>query len=344
MAERGAEAADALRALLAGAPAVTAQVRLPIVAPQVTLLTAPGAGPYADLMAYAESRRDPRILNISVVGGFSYGDTPKNGLTVLVTTRGDARLAGALALAIAERGWADRDRYRPRLTSLEDAVAAALAAGRDAALPAVCLADVADNPGGGGRGNTAYLLEALHRAGAEGALMGLFHDPALAAEAHARGAGARFEAVFNREAADPFARRFAAPAQVLRLSDGAGIGRRGMMVARSYNLGPSAALTLDGITVVVASDRRQCLEPAYFEMFGLDIGRARAVAVKSRGHFRAGFDEFFPPERILEVDAPGLTSPVLSRFDFRHLPRPVVPLDEDVDWRPALHLRYRAPV
>jgi microcystin degradation protein MlrC len=150
--------------------------------------------------------------------------------------------------------------------------------------------------------------------------------------------------VFNRAVSDPFAHRFAAPAQVLRLSDGAGIGRRGMMAGRSYTLGRSAALLLDGITVVVASDRRQCLEPAYFEMFGLDIGRARAAVVKSRGHFRAGFDEFFRPERILEVDAPGLTSPVLSRFQFRHLPRPVVPLDDDVAWTPALHLRYRAPV
>jgi microcystin degradation protein MlrC len=103
-------------------------------------------------------------------------------------------------------------------------------------------------------------------------------------------------------------------------------------------------LQLDGITVVVVSDRRQCLEPAYFEMFGLDIARARTVVVKSRGHFRAGFDEFFTAERIREVDAPGLTSPVLSRFDFRHLPRPVVPLDEAVDWTPRLHLRYRAGV
>jgi microcystin degradation protein MlrC len=57
--------------------------------------------------------------------------------------------------------------------------------------------------------------------------------------------------------------------------------------------------------------------------------------VKSRGHFRAGFDEVAPPERILEVDGPGLTSPVLSRFEFRRLPRPIYPLDEDAAWSPA---------
>jgi microcystin degradation protein MlrC len=56
------------------------------------------------------------------------------------------------------------------------------------------------------------------------------------------------------------------------------------------------------------------------------------VVVKSRGHFRAGFDQLFRPEQILEVDAPGLTSPILANFKFRGLPRPIYPLDEDAQW------------
>jgi len=48
--------------------------------------------------------------------------------------------------------------------------------------------------------------------------------------------------------------------------------------------------------------------------------------VKSRGHFRGGFDEFFGPEQIVEVDLPGLTSPMLNRFTWTRLPRPVIPL------------------
>jgi microcystin degradation protein MlrC len=70
-------------------------------------------------------------------------------------------------------------------------------------------------------------------------------------------------------------------------------------------------------------------------MFGLDIAKARVVIVKSRGHFRGGFDEFFGHEQIVEVDLPGLTSPMLSRFAWTRLPRPVVPLDRDVTWQPS---------
>ena len=78
----------------------------------------------------------------------------------------------------------------------------------------------------------------------------------------------------------------------------------------------------------------QCADPIFFEMMGLDIAKARSVAVKSRGHFRGGFDEFFGPEQIVEVDLPGLTSPMLNRFEWTRLPRPVIPLDDNVTWSP----------
>jgi microcystin degradation protein MlrC len=101
------------------------------------------------------------------------------------------------------------------------------------------------------------------------------------------------------------------------------------MAGRQFNLGPAARLTLEGsgLEVVVISLRRQCHEPRTLEMHGIDIAAARVVVLKSRGHFRAGFAEFAPNERILEVDAPGLTSPVLSRFAWKRLPRPVFPID-----------------
>src|SRR5690606_14285995 len=50
---------------------------------------------------------------------------------------------------------------------------------------------------------------------------------------------------------------------------------------------------------------------------------------------RAGFDEFFPPDRILEGAGGGLTSPILSRFPFSRLPRPVYPIDPETRWNEA---------
>jgi microcystin degradation protein MlrC len=313
------------------------------------------------------------VLNVSVMGGFAYADTPFNGLTVVVTAT-DQPAANALARQIAEAGWARRERFRPRLTSLEDATRLAVATGGTKNAPpplegggwgegsvhprtvdvrtpppnplpqgegehphfphALAFADVADNPGGGGRGNTMWILEAFHKAGVRDALVGVIHDPALAAEAHQHGKGARFVAHFNRDGGDDFSHPFAAPAVVRALRTGNVRGRRGIYANNTLELGPSAALDLDGITVVVLSHRYQCADPVFFEAFGLDIAAARVVVVKSRGHFRGGFDEFFRHQDIVEVDAPGLTSPILSRFAWRHMPRPVLPIDDTATWTP----------
>ena len=332
MRERGAEAAAAIREMLGGVKPQRAFIRLPIVPPTVTLLTA--AGPYAEMIGLGQRRMTPEIMNVSAMGGFAFADAPECGLSVVVTARHDKRAAEALAREIAELGWANRARFYPRLTSLDDAVAKALAVGDDPLLPALVFADVADNPGGGGRGNTVFLLRAFYEAGVTGALLGVFYDPDLAAEAHRRGVGAHFEAHFNRAETTNFSERYTAPATVVTLTDGNCVGRRGIYSGLRLELAPCAALRVGGVTVVVISHRVQCADPVFFEMMGLDIGRARSVVVKSRGHFRGGFDEFFGPEQIVEVDLPGLTSPILNRFTWSRLPRPVIPLDEDVEWRP----------
>ncbi|WP_135465803.1 M81 family metallopeptidase [Crenalkalicoccus roseus] len=334
MAARAAECADLLREMLAGERMARAFLRLPLCPPTVTLLTA--EGPYADLVREAEAlmAADPRIANASVTGGFVFSDLPKCGLCVTVTARGGDRAAArAAALCLARLAWAGRHRHARRLLSIAEAVEIARRAARGEEAPAI-FSDAGDNPGGGGRGNTAWLLAALHEARVPGVVLGVFVDPALAAEAHALGEGAAFEAVFNRVESE-FSKRLAAPARVLALRDGKGVGRRGTMAGRRFDLGPSALLELreSGLRVVVGSLRRQCHEPRMLEMHGVDIAAARAVVVKSRGHFRAGFDEFFPEARIFEVDTPGLTSPVLANFAWKRLPRPVFPLDPEAAWR-----------
>lgn len=324
------EAADILRRTLAGARPIQAAIRLPLTPPSVTLLTEQ-PGPYAEAVAAAAKAIDPDggLLNAGVVGGFVYSDTPANGIAVVVTADGDAAKAQALVADLAGRLWRDRNRFRRDLTSIPEAIARIEGPG-----PAVILSDAGDNPGGGGRGTTTALLDALLHAGCREVLVGLFIDPALAAEACALPLGAELEARFLRHGGDEFSTPFIRTARIVATHDGDVVGRRGIWAGRRLALGPTAALDLGGVTVVVTTARKQCADPVFFEMLGLDIAAARAVVVKSRGHFRAGFDEFFSSDQVLEVDTPGLTSPVLANFRFTGLPRPVYPLDPDTAWTP----------
>jgi len=293
MRERGAESAQVLRKLIGGMKTHIAKVRLPIIAPTVTMLTGKDAPnrPYGEMIDLGQElmHQPPwagRIVNVSVMGGFAYADTKFNGMTV---------------------------------------------------------ADVADNPGGGGRGNTTALLQALLQAGAQRVLLGVFFDPALAAQAHALGVGAAFEAVFNRrqpgvptdERTAPGASVFSHPARVRALSDGAFVGRKGLVRGSARSMGPSALLDLGDVQVAVITNRQQLLDPAQLDVLGVDLAGVRTLVVKSRGHFRAAFDDFVPADRIVEVDGPGLTTPRLARLPLQRTPRPVWPLDPEACWHPV---------
>jgi len=195
--------------------------------------------------------------------------------------------------------------------------------------------NVGDNPGGGGEGRTTWLLDALIKGRAKSVLYGSFFDPSLAKAAHQTGVGGEFDAQFNSDFVSEFSKPLNVAAEVIALSDGKFVGRLGIYQNRAVDLGLSAALRIggkDGVVVVVISARHQTADPMFFEMLGLNIGAARTVCVKSRGHFRAGFAPWFPPENVFEVDTAGLTSPVLQRFDWKNLPRPIYPLDEEAVW------------
>jgi microcystin degradation protein MlrC len=311
-AERAIDAAGHLMGFLRGRRSRRAFVRLPLTPASVILLTR--EGPYADAIAYGQTRVGGGVHDVSIVGGFVFSDTPKNGVAIVVNGERGAPV-DEVALDVGRRIWDERTRFVKRLTSMEDAIAKH----RDSCI----WSDAGDNPGGGGTGQTTTLLKRLHQANAQGVLYGNFHEPGIAAEAQGK-----------KEIAARFTEGFSAPAKVLKTTDGRCVGRRGIWAGRALELGPTCALEIGGITVVCVSRRKQCADPVFFEMHGLDIAAARTVVVKSRGHFRGGFDEFFPPERVIEVDTPGLTSPVLERLAFKGLPRPVFPLDADAAWNP----------
>ena len=325
--ERGIEAAKHLRELLTGCQGVVELEKLPLVPPSISLLTS--EGPYSKIIQEGQKYVGDDIMNVSVMAGFAFSDCTKNGFSVVVTARnGNRARAREVANLLSNRTWAIREEFNRRMMSVEDAVKRATTAGTDKQTPSILLADVADNPGGGGRGNTTYLLEALITARARGVVLGVFNDAALAHDAHMHGIGAKFSALVNREEHSAFSKKLTLDAEVIALSDGELTGRRGVIRDVKVSLGKSALLDLEGIKVVVISNRQQCMDPAQLELFGIDLASVRTLVVKSRGHFRAGFDEIFSSNRIFEVDCPGLTSPTLANFQWTRLPRPAFPIDQ----------------
>ena len=272
---------------------------------------------YGEAIDKGQKAAKGSILNVSVLGNCSFADSPKTGMSVIVTARENQAAADALAKELAQYLWDQRLRLVPKVMEIEEAVRRLKAVCADPTKKPLLFADCADNPGGGGRGNTVHVLKAFLEAGIDRTAFGIFNDPLLAAEAHRLGVGARFTAQLNRDETNKLSGKLTAPAEVMAVSDGEFVGRRGTMGGRKGSLGPSAWLRLDGRIDVVF----------------IKVQDMRGVVVKSRGHFRAGFNDIFADEQILEVDAPGLTTPVLQRLPWTNLRRPIWPLDADMSWQ-----------
>jgi len=299
MAETGARAWDRLARMLAGARPAKAFRPAGFVVPLHAQHTGaePARGLYAGLT-------DTSDRHVELALGFTAGATPDVGPSVIAHAPTQAE-ADRLADAALARLHAARDRFATGLARPDAAVAAAMAerSGRP-----VILADVQDNPGAGASSDTTGLLRALVAAGAQRALLGLMHDPALAAMAHAAGAGAVIAGAMGGRSGLAEDRPYRGRFRVVALGEGKVRYGGAMYGGGIGTLGPSCALRLEDtaadVTVVVTSIRNQCLDLAQFTHFGLDPAAARIVAVKSTAHFRADFEPI--AARVIPVAAPGL--------------------------------------
>ena len=334
--ERGSEAADIISSMLNGMKMTSSLVKVPMISPAVSLLT--NSGPYADLIKYGQTLLRDEIINISILAGFAPADAWTNGMSILVLTKGSDKQSKKLAIDtanhLAERAWADRHRYLTNLINSKKMIALCKSVSENPNKRGIIIADVADNPGGGGRGNTIFALKALLEANIQHATVGMIVDPALAKEAHQIGEGKSFSAIFNRDDTTKFSEKWQVHASVLKLTKGNCVGRRGLYKGRRMDLGLCALLSIKGVEVLISTARHQLADPIFLERMGINISKLRVLVVKSRGHFRAGFNEYHSPSDIFEVDFPGLTTPIIENLSLRNVKRPIFPLDPDMEWRP----------
>lgn len=311
MADTGRSAYEMLRGCLAQGPPAKAWRQADYLIPLHAQHT--GADPARALYAGLEPFDAPPLQSAGLALGFTAADIHDCGPSVLAyaTTQSQAdKIADRLLRQIEEAEAA----FDCTLLSPEDAVRQATSGTGNGP---VLIADVQDNPGAGASSDSTGLLRELIRQEAKDALLGLVHDPDLAAMAHATGLGGCFEATIGgRGPGDSPVR---ARVRLYYLSDGVCAYTGQMYGGGTATLGLSAALQLDGtsICIVVTSIRNQCLDLAHFRHFDLRPEAAQIVCVKSTAHFRADFEAL--AERTLLTAAPGQFPCQLEQVNFANL-------------------------
>lgn len=272
------------------------------------------------LAAAAEiAERYPAVVDWSLCPGYARSDVPLAGSHVYVVADTDRVQADDCARELAGLLWGRRAEFLPELTSVDDAVEAALgAAGSDEAAGPLVLADQGDNPGGGASADSAVLLDALVAAGVERAVVGSHWDPDTVAEAGQAGVGGHLD-------------WHGRSATVVHLADGRYTMRSPTHDGVRRDVGTVATVDVDDVRVVLTSTRVQNEDLEFLVMAGVDVTTAAVVVVKSNAHFRAAFGPI--ASGIIDVDTPGLSTPYLGRLPFQRISRPVFPLD-DFEWHP----------
>ena len=286
-------------------------------------------GPMIGWLARARAyEREPDVFAVSINAGFSHADIAEVGPSVLVTGQGDLQRHRQFAEAIADEIWERRFEAVNHYYTVDEA--ARLCAAYDPRKGPIVVADYSDNPGGGAYGDSTNLLAALLRAGVHNACCGPMVDPAAVRRLQACAMDDHIDIELGGKT-DPTlgGGPLTVSGQLLLRSDGDYVGDGPMIGGQKRSWGPTAVIRVDGIEILVVTHAAQIWDLQQFKAFGIDPQVKRVVALKSAQHFRAAFEPM--AGQVILCDSGALCGPNHRDLPWRRVPRPIFPLDQDID-------------
>jgi microcystin degradation protein MlrC len=265
---------------------------VPVITATVRMWT--GASPWMDLSQRAlvwEARETDVYVNVFF--GFPFADVPDVGMTVQVMTNDNPKLAAEIADDIAAFAWRHREALltSTKIHSIADGVALAKQAIAKGETPVV-LADHSDRSG-----SATFLLREIIAQDLSRTLIATIAD--AAATARLKAAGAKVGDAFDLEIGGRVDESAGEPVRItgtiLRAVEGYGqfwvvvkFGRDNVLILSTYLV--------------------QLMEPFSLRALGLEIEAFDVFAIKSRVHFRRGFDDngFAKTILLVEPDRPFL--------------------------------------
>jgi microcystin degradation protein MlrC len=312
--QTGIRAARILKTVLErGKPTARAFRKLPFLIPlnfQCTLVD-----PSKSIVQKSAAGEGGDVLNLCYGAGFPPSDLHDCGPGIICHGYSQVAVDAAANNLEAMISGMEPTFAQPLLTP-DDAVTEAMAIARNAKRPVV-IADTQDNPGCGGSGDTTGMLEALVRHHATNAAICVLTDARAAAAAHEAGEGAKITLELGGATPLPGVRPFPGTFHVTRLSSGKFLCKGPCVGGREANLGPTALLTIDGVSIVVASKRMQAYDLEIFRHLGVEPSAQHILVVKSTCHFRADFEPI--AEKVLVAVAPGGHLVDATQYPYKHL-------------------------
>jgi microcystin degradation protein MlrC len=276
--------------------------------------------------ARAIEARDPEILNINVMAGYSYADVPDCGFSLSAATTGDPkRAAGYLdeLVAVLEANIAKGyplDRPLGDVLTLADA----LPPGKGPIL----LIEPADNIGGGTPGDATDLLGPLLATGRRG-IVAAIADPEAVAQCRSAGVGTTVSLTIGGKTDEHHGSPLPFSGTVRALSDGhfeleLKTSHLASMLGSEADMGPCAVVENEQAIVLLSSRKMPPMDLGQLHSQGVRPEDAQYVVIKAAVSHR---DAYNPIARAgFNVDSAGLCTSNLRRLPYRKLAGKIVGL------------------
>ena len=313
------------RALREGVTPRMAWCRLPIVwAP-------PGTGSANDPMVTLKrvmaelASRQPEIWGTNVVPGFSFADTPDTGVSLSLIHDGEAKVMEPELRRVAETAWSMRELGNVTYPTVDEIVGALPA---DTQGP-VILIEPSDNIGGGGPGDGTGVLRALLAHDVKNALVAI-NDPAAVAALAETSVGETCRvaiggkgSALDQGSVELIVTLISRHHGKFELEDKN--SHLASMSGSHFDMGPTAVVRTGGVTVLLTSRKTPPFDLGQWRSQGIEPRDFAVIGVKAAVAHRRAYDPIATVSYL--VDTPGPCSSNVSLFPWRHLKRPVYPLD-----------------
>lgn len=276
------------------------------------------------------------IWAVNVTAGFSFADTPDTGLAVTVVGDGPEATLASTAETIARKAWETRHRGEVLYPRINDVLREILPVTEGPIL----LVEPSDNIGGGAPGDGTGVLRALLQHRVPDSLV-IINDPESVGLAQAVPIGASLKLALGGKsfAGDPGP--VSLEVTVVSRSDGRfeledANSHLASMVGRRVDMGDCAVVRHEGLTILLTSRKTPPFDLGQLRSQGIEPARMKVIGVKAAVAHQRAYDPI--ARASFFVDTPGPCSSRLADFTYRHLSRPVFPLDAEAAF--DIRLRY----
>ena len=265
----------------------------------------------------------PELWSVSVIAGFSFADTPDSGVCFVVCgTEGPIDEALTKLHTLAHRHRAEGNVTDPPV----DEVLAKL---KPAPEGLTVLVEPSDNIGGGAPGDCTGLLRAMIAHRLTNAAIAISDpaavqhlasiEPGQRTTVSIGGKGSRLDAgpvVLEVELISKQSGRFELEDKQSHLAS---------MCGDVFDMGPCAIVKHAGITILISSVKTPPFDLGQWRSQGIEPTALSFIGVKAAVAHRRAYDKI--AARMLWVDTPGPCSSNVQVLPYRHLTRPIYPLD-----------------